>query len=92
MHEIGAHVFDAEPIGRVTKMSAELRDRIEVGLLCRRRQIADRHVLDHPPAQRAHLGHLKLLSERGLRTPHPLRQEDLHSIPPLTRPFPIPPR
>ncbi len=66
VHEIGTHVFDAEPIGRVTKMSAELRDRIKVGLLRRRRQIADRHVLDHPPTQRACLGHLKLLSERGL--------------------------
>jgi hypothetical protein len=30
--------------------------------LSRRRKIADRHVLDHAAAQRAHLGHLGLLS------------------------------
>jgi hypothetical protein len=41
-----------------------------VGLLCRRGQIADRHVLDHPAAQRAHLGHLKSSCLRvGCHTP-----------------------
>jgi len=57
-------------------------------LLRRRRQIADRHVLNHAAAQRAHLGHLKLLSESGLGTPHLLRQEGRHIIPtprPLSR-------
>jgi len=59
MHLIGPNILQAEPIGRAAKILAELRDRVDVGLLCRRGQIADRHVLDHPAAQRAHLGHLK---------------------------------
>ena len=91
MHLVGADVFQPEPIRRMPEMPAELRNRVDVRLLGRRRQIADRHILDHPATQRAHLGHLKLLLERGLSTPHPLRQEDLHSIP-ITQPPPLPPR
>ena len=57
-------------------MPAKLRDRIEIGLLGCRRQIADLHILKHASAQRAHLGHRILLSERlGLGHPHPRKQE-----------------
>jgi hypothetical protein len=56
---IGAHILQSEAIGRAAEILAEPRHRMEVGSLRRRRQIADRHVLDHPPAQRAYLGHLK---------------------------------
>jgi len=51
------------------KILAELRNRVDVGSLRRRRQIADRHVLDHAATHRAYLGHLKLLSESGLQHP-----------------------
>jgi hypothetical protein len=59
MHLIGPNILQAESIGRAAKILADLRDRVDVGLLCRRGQIADRHVLDHPAAQKVHLGHLK---------------------------------
>jgi hypothetical protein len=68
MNLMGAHVLQAEPVRRAVKILAELRNRMDVGLLCRRRQIVDCHVLDHATTQRAHLGHLKLLSESGLHT------------------------
>ena len=91
MHLVGADVFQPEPIRRGAEISAEFRDCVDVRLLGRWRQIADGHILNHPATQRAHVGHLKLLSERGLRTPHPLRQEDRHAItrpPPFTAPPP----
>ncbi|TSD82734.1 transposase [Mycobacterium sp. KBS0706] len=44
---------------------------MDVGSLRRRRQIADRHVLDHATAQRAQLGHRSLLSGDGAaHNPH----------------------
>ena len=46
----GPDVFQTQQIRRTAKISAELRDRVDVGSLRRRRQIADRHVLDHAPA------------------------------------------
>ena len=54
----GAHVLQAEPIRRSPEVAGKLRHRVHVGSLRRRRQIADRHVLDHAPAKRAQLGHL----------------------------------
>ena len=59
MHLVGADVLQPEPIRRMAEISAEHRNRVDVGSLGRRRKIADRHVFRHPPAQRAHLGHLK---------------------------------
>src|SRR5262249_32841357 len=56
-------------------MAAELRNGIEVGLLCRWRQIADHHVVDHAPAQRADLSHRKLLSDEVVQQPNPVGQE-----------------
>src|ERR1700751_1334322 len=56
---------DANP-----EMAAELCNGVEVRLLRRRRQIADLHVVDHAPAQRADLSDRKLLSgEVGGATP-----------------------
>jgi hypothetical protein len=46
----GPNLFQIEPVRRAAEMPAELGDRIEVGLLRRRRQIADHHVVDHAPA------------------------------------------
>ena len=59
---VGAHLLQPQPVRRAAEMPAELGDRIEVGLLRRRREIADHHVLDHAPAQRADLSHRRLLS------------------------------
>jgi hypothetical protein len=47
----------------LAKISAELRNRADVGSLGRRRYVQDRHVLDHAAAKRAQLGHPLLLSE-----------------------------
>ena len=52
-----ADVFQAQPLGRLAEISAELRDRADVGSLRRRRHVTDRHVLDHAAAKRAQLGH-----------------------------------
>ena len=52
--------------GATIEMPAELRDRVDVGLLRRARQIADRHVLDHAPAKRAHRSHLEAPVLRGM--------------------------
>jgi hypothetical protein len=67
---VGPHVLRAQPIGRAAEMPAELGDRVDVGLLGRRREIADHHVVDHPPTKRAGLSHRKLLSDEvGRATP-----------------------
>src|SRR6266567_2653114 len=69
-------IFQAQTIRGAAKISTELRYGIEVRLLRRRRQIADRHVLDHSAAKRADLSHRNLLSEGlGCETHDPLRQE-----------------
>src|SRR5262245_44418309 len=47
------------------KIPAQLRYRAEVRLLRRRRQIADRHVLDHAAAKRADLSHRKTSCLKG---------------------------
>jgi hypothetical protein len=52
--------------GRRRSLSAGyLQNRVDVGSLRRRREIADGHVLDHAAPQRAHLGHLKPSCPRG---------------------------
>src|SRR5262249_45990701 len=58
-------IFQAKTIRGATKIPTELRYRIEVRLLRRRRQIADRHVLDHAAAERADLSHRKTSCLRG---------------------------
>src|SRR6476619_3825325 len=58
MHLERADVFQAKAVRRSAEMAGKLRHRVYVGSLRGRRQIADRHVLDHAPAKRAQLGHL----------------------------------
>jgi hypothetical protein len=58
MHLKGTNLLRAKPVGRPAEMTGKLRHRMNVGSLRRRRQIADRHVLDHAPTQRAHLSHI----------------------------------
>src|SRR5262249_62151900 len=59
------HIFQAKTIRGAPKMPTELRYCIEVRLLRRRRQIADRHVLDHAAAKRADLSHRKTSCLKG---------------------------
>src|SRR6516164_8065648 len=58
-------IFQAKTIRGAPKMPTELRYCIEVRLLRRRRQIADRHVLDHAAAKRADLSHRKTSCLKG---------------------------
>src|SRR6516165_5859271 len=58
-------IFQGKTIRGATKIPTELRYRIEVRLLRRRRQIADRHVLDHAAAKRADLSHRKTSCLKG---------------------------
>ena len=51
MELVSADALQLETIGGTLEISAELRDGVDVGLLGRRRKIADRHVLDHATTQ-----------------------------------------
>ena len=53
----GADVLQAKPVRGPAEVAAELADRVQIGSLRRRRQIADGHVLGHAAALRADLGH-----------------------------------
>ena len=55
----GTDILQVEAVRRTTEISAQLRYGVEVGLLRRWRQIADRHVFDHAAAKRADLSHWK---------------------------------
>ena len=58
MHLERADVFQVKAVRRSAEIAGKLRHRVHVGSLRGRRQIADRHVLDHAPTKRAQLGHL----------------------------------
>src|SRR3984893_8702418 len=53
MKLIAAHVFEARGIGRAAEESGEVLDPLHVVMLGLRRELADRHVFDHAPTQRA---------------------------------------
>jgi hypothetical protein len=63
-----ADVFKIEPVGRAAEEAAELGDGVHLRSLSRRRQITDRHVLDHAAAQRA-IGSLP--AQVGVQHPEP---------------------
>jgi hypothetical protein len=67
----GVDIFQAQTIRGATKIPAELRYGAEVRLLRRRRQIADRHVLDHTAAKRADLNHPKTSCLKGWASKNP---------------------
>src|SRR5262249_15086917 len=77
-------IFQAKTIRGAPKMPTELRYCIEVRLLRRRRQIADRHVLDHAAAKRADLSHRKTSCLKGGAAKNP-------RTPPTREPTPAPP-
>ena len=68
-------IFQPEAVRRSAEIPRKLRNCMKLGPLCRRRQIADRHVIDHPPAQGAHLGHSHLLFE-GWETTQSFKTEE----------------
>jgi excisionase family DNA binding protein len=53
----GPDVLQIELVRRAAKEAAQLGNGMHIRTLCRRRQIADCHVLDHATTQRPHLGH-----------------------------------
>src|SRR6476620_12292001 len=53
MKLIAAHIFEARGIGRAAEESGEVLDPLHVVMLGLRRKLADRHVFDHAPPQRA---------------------------------------
>ena len=57
---VGANLLDPQAIRRTTEKTAELGNRIDVGLLGCRREVANRHVVDHPSTQRGHLSHHRI--------------------------------
>src|SRR4029434_7919720 len=61
----GMHFLQTQSVRGLTKMAAKLRHRMEIGLLRRRGQIADRHVFDHAAAKRADLSHRKTSCLKG---------------------------
>jgi hypothetical protein len=81
MMEIGAargemqpkapHLLRARRAGRAAQECRELLDPLHVVMLGFRRELADRHVVDHAPAQRADdlLGHWSAPVLREVRTP-----------------------
>jgi hypothetical protein len=46
----GSHILQTQMIRRTAKITAKLCYSMNVGSLCRRRQIADRHVFNHAAA------------------------------------------
>src|SRR5271157_1390040 len=71
MQQIAADIFPARSIGRAPKKNGKVLDAPNVIGLCLGHEIADRHVFDHAPAQRAdaRIGHGILLSVSRLLTP-----------------------
>src|ERR1700730_7397314 len=57
---VGANLLDPQPIRRTAKKTAELGNRVDVGLLSCWRKVANRHVVDHPSTQRGHLSHHRI--------------------------------
>jgi hypothetical protein len=62
MQLIRADILNTEPVRRFSKMAAEFSDRIDIRLLRRLREVADRHVFDHALAKWACRSHWGLLS------------------------------
>src|SRR6266436_8242077 len=59
MQLVAAHVLETRRIRRSPEKRREVLDPLHIVMLGLRRELADRHVFDHAPAQRAHclVGH-----------------------------------
>ena len=75
VHLEGPHVLQRQFVRGTSEKPTELRNRMYVGSLRRRREVADRHVLDHAAAKRADLGHRIAPVWKGSRQPKPSSQE-----------------
>ena len=78
IHLVSADVLDAEPVRRFSKMAAEFSDRMDVRLLRRRREVADRHVFDHALAKRLVVAIEASCPERGRCDDHILSDTGFH--------------
>ncbi len=84
----GPDVLQTKLVRRAAEEAAELGNRMHIRSLGRRRQIADCHILDHAPTQRAHLGHRGLPFQGWGEAPKPWQTERLehsataHRFPP----------
>ena len=75
---VGANLSHTQLIRRPAKEATELRHGVDVGLLCRWREITNRHVVDQPPTQRGHPSHLTLSClTMGLGHPPSSQTEDI---------------
>lgn len=81
MNVEGTDILQVEAVWKTTEISAQLRYGVEVGLLRRWHQIADRHVLNHAAAKWADLSH-SYLKGWASKTRNPLRQEAILAMPP----------
>src|SRR4029077_5580928 len=52
MQLIAAQILEASRVRRCPEEGAEVLDGADVAFLCPRGELADRHILDHAPAQR----------------------------------------
>src|SRR5207244_11940301 len=59
MQLVAAHVLETRRVRRSAEERGEVLDPLHIVMLGLRRELADRHVFDHAPAQRAHclVGH-----------------------------------
>ena len=78
MHLERADILKPQPVRRAAEITAELRHRMQIGSLGGRRQVAERHVVDHAATKGAHrlgLRHRELLLGWVASTPKPSQQE-----------------
>ncbi|MGZ2386074.1 hypothetical protein ACVIDN_007498 [Rhizobium brockwellii] len=76
-----AQVFQSKAVWRTPEIARELGHRMQIRSLRCWRKIADRHVIDHAPAQRAYLCHRHLLFKGWAKTAQSFKSEAHHAIP-----------
>src|ERR1700747_263415 len=71
-HLVAPDILERRLVGGPAEEDRELLDEANIVVLGRRLKLADRHILDHAPSQRAYgrIGHEVLLSEWRLPIPH----------------------
>ena len=66
------HVLERQLVRRSPEELAEVLDCAEIGILCQRRHVTDRHVVNHAPPQQRHLfAHWEFLSTGLHKQPTP---------------------
>src|ERR1700746_2417752 len=88
-HLVAANILEGRFIRRAPEEDREILDEANVGVLGRRLELADCHVFDHAPAQRAYgrVGHRVLLSDLRWLTPSSSDRTTLPENPQRTQPL-----